>query len=567
MISISNAKIGRKIGFVLGGTVALLGGLSAFSLWALRGEERMAQESVNRLSTARLAETVAGESSAISQYMGKMIIAKATVDDLVNQIVAMCKARTGALARYQAQARDPQSVKQGAELGDLVKAADASNDTVMTWLAADMFDQASEEYNVSSAIAANMHVKAKEASQWQDQLVEEGEKTRKYHASAIWMALIGGCLFTAAGAIFGGLVLTRGIALPLSSVVVNLEQIAGGDLSRETPAELIGRGDEIGTLARAMQTMTAGLRTMVQEISNGIGVLSSSSTELMTSSTGMTTGSRYASEKVHSMSVAAERMSSTLTSVAESMAETSSSLSHVASATQQMTGTIDEIARNSESARLITDGASRQTAHVTEQMNQLGAAAREIGKVTETITEISSQTNLLALNATIEAARAGSAGKGFAVVASEIKGLARQTAAATEDIKARIAGVQSATAGGIAEIGKISEVILDVNQIVASIAAAIEEQSVTTRDIARNISEASVSVREANCRVSETSQASREIANDVVGVDRSTEETAEGSGRVRTKAGELSGVAEELRVTVGRFHLAGVNMPETNAIV
>ena len=76
-------------------------------------------------------------------------------------------------------------------------------------------------------------------------------------------------------------------------------------------------------------------------------------------------------------------------------------------------------------------------------MHQLGTAAQEIGKVTETITNISSQTNLLALNATIEAARAGTAGKGFAVVANEIKELAQQTASATEDIKSKILGVQT----------------------------------------------------------------------------------------------------------------------------
>ena len=84
-------------------------------------------------------------------------------------------------------------------------------------------------------------------------------------------------------------------------------------------------------------------------------------------------------------------------------------------------------------------------------MNQLGQAAREIGKVTETITEISSQTNLLALNATIEGGEGRFGGKGFAVVANEIKELAQQTAKATEDIKARIEGVQSSTTGGIAE--------------------------------------------------------------------------------------------------------------------
>jgi len=214
---------------------------------------------------------------------------------------------------------------------------------------------------------------------------------------------------------------------------------------------------------------------------------------------------------------------------------------------------IGEIAQNSEKARRITAEATRQAARITEQIDQLGVAAREIGKVTETITEISSQTNLLALNATIEAARAGSAGKGFAVVATEIKALAQQTAAATQDIKARIAGVQSATAGGITEIGKVSQIILDVSAIVASIAAAIEEQATATKDIARNIAEASVGVMDANSRVAETSHVSREIAKDIVSVDQSAQEMASGSDHVRTSASELSNVAESLRATVGRF--------------
>src|ERR1035438_8996897 len=175
-----------------------------------------------------------------------------------------------------------------------------------------------------------------------------------------------------------------------------------------------------------------------------------------------------------------------------------------------MTSTISEIAGNSEKARRITGDATQQAARITEQMNLLGQAAREIGKVTETITEISSQTNLLALNATIEAARAGAAGKGFAAVANEIKELAQQTAAATEDIKGRIAGVQSSAAGGISEIEKVSQVIHEVSDIVTSIAAAIEEQSTATKDIARNIAEASAGVQNANKRVSETSQATAE---------------------------------------------------------
>ena len=124
-------------------------------------------------------------------------------------------------------------------------------------------------------------------------------------------------------------------------------------------------------------------------------------------------------------------------------------------------------------------------------LQQLGSAAQEIGQVTETITNISSQTNLLALNATIEAARAaGAAGKGFAVVANEIKELARQTAGATEDIKAKISGVQSSTGGAISDIGRIVNVIQEVGGLVANIAAAIEEQATVTRDVAGNIAQA-----------------------------------------------------------------------------
>jgi methyl-accepting chemotaxis protein len=140
------------------------------------------------------------------------------------------------------------------------------------------------------------------------------------------------------------------------------------------------------------------------------------------------------------------------------------------------------------------------------------------------------------------------------VVATEIKALAQQTASATEDIKGRIAGVQSATAGGVAEIAKISQVITEVSSIVDSIAAAIEEQSVATRDIAKNIADASQGVAEANARVSETSQVSREIAKDIVGVDQAAGEMASGSDHIRIKAGELSRVAESLQVTVARFH-------------
>jgi methyl-accepting chemotaxis protein len=458
--------------------------------------------------------------------------------------------RNSALEEFKVRAKTPEEIQQSAEFIELARRKTASSDRVLDLVRAGK----SADANRLSRVKSGLKEKAKEASDRETRLVDENEKIRRQTSSTIWLVLVGGSLFTMAAAIAGGVVLARGIANPLATVIASLDHIAGGDLSKDTAPELRKREDEIGTLARSMQSMTVAWRKIVQEISGGIQVLASSSTELMATSTQTMSGSRHASDKAHSVSAAAERMTSNITSVAAGMGQTTTNLAQVSTATEQMTSTIGEIAQNSEKARRITDEAGRQAVRITEQIDKLGVAAREIGKVTETITEISSQTNLLALNATIEAARAGSAGKGFAVVATEIKALAQQTAAATEDIKGRIAGVQSATAGGITEIGKVSQVIQDVSAIVASIAAAIEEQATATRDIARNVAEASVGLNDANARVAETSNNSREIGKDIVTIDQAAEEMASGSDNVRTSAGEFAKVAESLRVAVGHFH-------------
>lgn len=110
-----------------------------------------------------------------------------------------------------------------------------------------------------------------------------------------------------------------------------------------------------------------------------------------------------------------------------------------------MSETSKNIAQNADNASHISDKAVERVDSASSRVDDLENAARKIGQVSETITDISEQTNLLALNATIEAARAGEAGKGFAVVTSEIKSLANQTTEATEQIKGNIDWIQGAT--------------------------------------------------------------------------------------------------------------------------
>jgi len=360
-------------------------------------------------------------------------------------------------------------------------------------------------------------------------------------------------LIGVAVSIFFGFLSVRKITAPLNTVVAYTEHLTQGNYTEEIPETLRLQKDEIGDLARAFHLMVESTRDLLKNMIAGIQTVAASATELSAISAQTVQNVQTMSDKTSTVAAAAEESSANTTSVAASMEEAATNLSSVAGATEEMSATIGEIAANSERARVISSDAGAQSAAVSVLMKQLGDAAMEIGKVTETITNISSQTNLLALNATIEAARAGAAGKGFAVVANEIKELARQTATATEDIKARIGGVQSSAGSAISDTGAISGIISEVSHIVSNIATAIEEQSAVTRDVAGNIAQASAGVQEANERVAQTANVSKNIAQDMAEVDAATAQIRSAGQQVQNSALELSKLAEDLKRLVGRF--------------
>jgi methyl-accepting chemotaxis protein len=363
-------------------------------------------------------------------------------------------------------------------------------------------------------------------------------------------------LKTGIGALVLGLLcalwVSNSVVGPLRLTVSTLKKIAEGDLTQRLA---VNSQDEIGQMARALNQTLEKMKSAVQAIKSGAERVASSSGDLSSTSGQMSGSSRQASDRAHAVAASAEQLTANTKSVAQGMEDATANLIRIASNTEQMTSTVNEIANNSGKARQVTEEASLQTVRISEMMVHLGQSTSEIGRITEAITEISAQTNLLALNATIEAARAGSAGKGFAVVASEIKELAKQTAAATEDIRTRISGVQSSTAESIAEIEKVSKVIHNVSCIVTTIATAIEEQATVTRDLAGNIAEATTGVGDANSRVSEASLATQEIAKATVGVGNAASQIADSIEQVEGSAAELSRVAEQLQTTVAWFRV------------
>jgi methyl-accepting chemotaxis protein len=196
-----------------------------------------------------------------------------------------------------------------------------------------------------------------------------------------------------------------------------------------------------------------------------------------------------------------------------------------------------------------------RTKKASEDIDELRKSAQKIGKVVETITEISEQTNLLALNATIEAARSGEAGKGFAVVAGEIKTLARQTAEATMEIKQRIETIQDSTNHTVSEIGEISLAIRTVNEMIDTVAASVEEQSATTKEIASNVIQAAQGIQDMTENVSQSSAVASDIAKEIAEVNQAASEMSTNSTQVNASAGGLSQLSEQLKKNIDQFKI------------
>ncbi|MFH1147929.1 MAG: cache domain-containing protein [Pseudomonadota bacterium] len=370
--------------------------------------------------------------------------------------------------------------------------------------------------------------------------------------STLFYVIFGVVLVIAAGALAFSFWMNRSITKPIMRGVEFAKKMAEGDLAQTLD---VVSSDEIGMLTKALNDMSSNLNRMFKEISMGVQTLSAASSQLSSISDHMSSDADQTSGKSYAVASASEEMSGNMNSVAAAMEEASTNLTLVASSTEQMAGTINEIARNSEKARSVTAEAVAQAKVSSGRVDELGKAALEIGKVTETINEISQQTNLLALNATIEAARAGEAGKGFAVVANEIKELAKQTATATEEIKNKIEGIQESTSKTVTEIGQISKVIFDVNEFVSTIATAVEEQAATTREIAGSVAQASQGIKDTNVSVAQTSVAVQEIAKEISGVTQTAHQMSSGSGQIKESARNLSSLSDSLQDMMTRFRL------------
>ena len=355
-----------------------------------------------------------------------------------------------------------------------------------------------------------------------DTFMQQAEETKKTAITTVYSLLF----FSILASLIALFFLIRSVTVPLQAAMVAVKRVASGDLTANI-SEKEMRGDELGMLMQAQNTMILNLAVIMRNLMDYATKLSSSATEI---------------------GAATEEMSRGADSQMNQVIKTSSGMAEMAASVQEVSRNAKNTSETAVSAaKLAKDGSQRVKktvagiSGVNDSLRRLKGRSEKVGKVVQFISEIAAQTNILALNAAIEAARAGEHGRGFDVVAEEIRRLAQKTTDSTAEIAATIEEIQIETRDAVNSMESSTAAAVEAGQAIEDIVEGI----VSTTDMIQLISSAAA----------QQAKTSEEISDSLQNISGVNKQTAQASREVAKAIQDLSLLAEKLKEVTDKFRV------------
>ena len=303
------------------------------------------------------------------------------------------------------------------------------------------------------------------------------------------------------------------------------EVLAGGNLVANIEVD---SNDEVGDLAKSFAMMQNNLRKQLGEISEGVNVLTSSTSQIMASVSQLASGSAE---------------------TATSVSETTSTIEEVKQTAEVSNQKAIEVAESAQTIALVSQDGSKSVQETIEGMNkikaqmesiagiviQLSEKSHTISEIATTVNDLAEQSNLLAVNASIEAAKAGEQGKGFTVVAQEIKNLAERSKESTVQIRVVLADIQKEIGSAVMATeqgGKVIDEALVLSssssEVILTLASSVEEASQANLQIAASSQQQLVGMDQITSAMENIKEASNQTSESI----HQTEESISGLNKL-----------------------------------
>lgn len=338
-------------------------------------------------------------------------------------------------------------------------------------------------------------------------------------------------LIAAALVLFAAIAISKYMGNTIGRRVKNLSEraktIASGDVS-QPPLTVAGK-DELADLTDSINRMNQSLASIVAGVSEKAHQVDTSMGALLESA-------QVTSSNVEQQQTSIVEMGSQLDEIALAARNTLDQANQSVQKLSDSKGEIEQGRDALEQNKVTMESLHGSIETASTQVTQLSKESEAIGRVTEVIEGLAEQTNLLALNAAIEAARAGDQGRGFAVVADEVRMLATRTTQSTTEINGIINAIQRSTNSVVEEIEHsqslaeqgaehiekavtrllvTTEQIGSLNEQMAELAAAAEQQSHATSSITGLMSDITQSVDEVSNNSQRASETSLQVKEQV----------------------------------------------------